>query len=165
MQFLETHTGLLVNILNQSLDEVNNNNHLNAPEELHDRGMPMGNVDLEVGNDQPHDAMMGPQDDNGCGAQHEDLRLMPGIQHEDTRLTQEDAFQLDVERELHDLGSKVFSVAEKDSIKAMALKIGNQLTRRAFQGVQKLTQGHMEIDSEYVAGCILKCPMVISAQS
>ena len=64
LQFLDTHAGLLVNILNQSLDEVNNNNHLNTPEELHDRGMPMGNVNLEVGNDQPHDTMMGPQDDN-----------------------------------------------------------------------------------------------------
>ena len=38
----------------------------------------------------------------------------------------------------------------------MALKIGNQLTRKAYKGVQKLTQGHMEIGSEYVAGEILK---------
>jgi len=38
----------------------------------------------------------------------------------------------------------------------MALKIGNQLTKKAFKGVQKLTQGHMEIGSEYVAGQILE---------
>jgi len=34
----------------------------------------------------------------------------------------------------------------------MVLKIGNQLTRKTFKGVQKLTQGHMEISSEYVTG-------------
>jgi len=44
------------------------------------------------------------------------------------------------------------TAAEKDNIKAMALKIGNQLTRKAFQGVQTLTKGHMEIGSEYIAG-------------
>jgi len=46
--------------------------------------------------------------------------------------------------------------AEKDTIKVMALEIGNQLTRKAYQGVQKLTHGHMEIRSEYVGGQILE---------
>lgn len=46
----------------------------------------------------------------------------------------------------------------------MALKIGKQLTRNAYKGVQKLTQGHMEIGSEYVAGRILELASGVSFQ-
>ena len=84
--------------------------------------------------------------DNVCGAQYEDIGLTQG----------DVTYQLDIARELHGLGSNVLTVTEKDSIKAMALKLGNQLTRKAFQGVQKLTQGRMEIGSESVAGRILE---------
>ena len=84
--------------------------------------------------------------DNVCGAQYEDIGLTQG----------DVTYQLDIARELHSLGSNVLTVAEKDSIKVMALKLGNQLTRKAFQGVQKLTQGRMEIGSESVAGRILE---------
>lgn len=52
--------------------------------------------------------------------------------------------------------SSRMTVAEKDSIKAMTLKIGNQLTRKSFQGVLKLTHGRMEIGYEYVTGRILE---------
>jgi hypothetical protein len=56
---------------------------------------------------------------------------------EDLRLAQgEGTCRLDIKRELDDIGSTVFSRAEKDNIKAMALKVGNQLTRKAYKGVQ-----------------------------
>ena len=55
---------------------------------------------------------------------------------EDLRVSQvEDARQLHIEQELDGLGSSVLSAVAKDNIKAMALKIGNQLTRNAFEGV------------------------------
>jgi len=38
----------------------------------------------------------------------------------------------------------------------MALKIRNQLTRKTYKGVQKLTKGHMVIRSKYVAGQVLE---------
>ena len=48
---------------------------------------------------------------------------------EDLRVSQaEDTCQLHVEQELDGLGSSVLSAVAKDNIKAMALKIGNQLT-------------------------------------
>jgi hypothetical protein len=56
----------------------------------------------------------------------------------------------------------VFSIPEKDNIKVMALKIGNQLTRKAFKGVQKLAQGHMAIGSDYIARQILECVSSLS---
>jgi len=64
----------------------------------------------------------------------------------------EEACQLDVKQELEELGSKVLTGAEQDSINMMAMKIRNQLTQKAYKQVQKLTQGHMEIASKYVAG-------------
>src|SRR5258706_12973920 len=76
---------------------------------------------------------------------------------EDPRFKQgEEACQLDIEQKLDDLGSSVLSIADKDNIKAMALKISNGLTQNAFKGVQKLTHGHMAIGSEYVAGRMLE---------
>jgi hypothetical protein len=216
--------GLLVDVLKKSIGEYNGKGHSNIPRGLQGKGVPVDDcLDLEPGDDQPHDAMTGSHDDNTSAFDfHMDHSLSPqlepgpsrvscaridrvfdvapysepdvedeweeepdqgrdtsvwfkpdvwseaegddeddkvcGMHDEDTSLTQgEYASQLNVERDLHDLGSKVLTVAEKDSIKAMALKIGNQLTRKAFQGVQKLTHGHMKIGSEYVAGRILEC--------
>jgi hypothetical protein len=71
---------------------------------------------------------------------------------------------LDVKRELDDIGLMVFSRAEKDNIKAMALKVGNQLTRKAYKGVQKLTKGHMVISSKYITGRILEHASGLSFQ-
>jgi len=84
---------------------------------------------------------------------------------EDPRLARgEDAHQLDVKWELDDIGSAVFSRAEKDNIEAMALKIRNQLTRKTYKGVQKLTEGHMVIGSKYVAGQVLECASGLAFQ-
>ena len=76
----------------------------------------------------------------------------------------EEAYQLDIQQKLDDLGSSVLSVVARDNIKAMALKIGNQLTRNAFKGVQKLTRGHMAIETEYVANRILEHASGLSVQ-
>ena len=46
----------------------------------------------------------------------------------------------------------------------MAFKIGNQLTRNAFQGVRQLTRGHMEIGTEYVASRTLERVSGLSAR-
>lgn len=61
-------------------------------------------------------------------------------------------------------GSGIFSGEEKDNIKAIALKIGNQLTRKAYKGVQQLTKGYMAIGSEYAAGRILERASGLSFQ-
>ena len=87
------------------------------------------------------------EDDIIRAACFEDLRVLLG----------EESHQLDVERQLDNLGSSVLSTMASDNIKAMALKFGNQLTRNAFKGVQKLTRGHMAIGSEYVGSLSGAC--------
>lgn len=47
LQFLEKQAGLLVDILMKKINEINNEDHLNAPRGLQDEGVPVGNVDLE----------------------------------------------------------------------------------------------------------------------
>ena len=59
----------------------------------------------------------------------------------------------------------MFTVAEQDNIKAITLKIGSQLTRKSYQGIQNLTQGHMLISSEYVGSKILECAAGFSSQA
>jgi len=54
--------GLLVVILIKSINEVNNEDHFNAPRELQDKGVSVDNLDLEADDDQPHDATTGSQD-------------------------------------------------------------------------------------------------------
>ena len=63
LQFLEKQAGLLVDILMKSINEVNGEDHLSAPRELQDEGVPVDNIELEAGDDQPHDAMRDSQDD------------------------------------------------------------------------------------------------------
>ena len=65
---------------------------------------------------------------------------------------------------LDKLGSRVLTRAERDNVKAMAMKIGNQLTQKACEGVQNLIQGHMAIVSEYIVGRILECPSKSSVE-
>ena len=76
----------------------------------------------------------------------------------------EEVRKLDIERKLEELGSSVLTRVERDNIKAMALKIGNQLMQKAYKGIQKLTQGCMEISSEYIAGRILERMLKLSFQ-
>ena len=84
---------------------------------------------------------------------------------EDPMIVQgEEAHQLDIQWELDDLGLSILSVVTRDNIKAMAFKIGNQLTQNTFKGVQKLTHGHLAIKTEYVASRILECTSGLSAQ-
>ena len=225
-QFLEKQASLLVDILDRSINDVNGEDHFNVPRGLQNEGVRVD--DVEAGDDPPHDAAEGFQDDDAFPFDFQiDLLFSPprepgpslvsrarpvfdvapdnesdgeedreeerdhggdtcvwfkpdvsseaegdgddvqvwGMQDEDTTLTQgEDASQLNVERDLHKLGSNLLTAAEKDTIKAMALKIGNQLTRKAYQGIQKLTHGHMEIASEYVSGRILECTSGIRPQ-
>jgi len=64
LQFLEKQAGLLVNILEKSIYEVDVEDHFNTPRGFQDEGVPVDDVDLETGDDQPHDATMGSQDDD-----------------------------------------------------------------------------------------------------
>jgi len=64
LQFLEKQAGLLVDILKDSIYEVNFEDHFNIPRGFRDKGVPVDDVDLETGNDQLHDATMGSQDDD-----------------------------------------------------------------------------------------------------
>jgi len=56
--------GLLVDILKKSIYEVDVEDHFNIPRGFQDKGVPVDNLDLETGDDQPHDATMGSQDDD-----------------------------------------------------------------------------------------------------
>jgi len=64
LQFLEKQVGLLVNILEKSIYEVDIEDHFNIPRGFRDEGVPVDDVDLETGDDQPHDTTMGSQDDD-----------------------------------------------------------------------------------------------------
>jgi len=64
LQFLEKQAGLLVDILEKSIYEVDVEDHFNIPRGFRDEGVPVDDVDLETGDDQPHDATMGSQDDD-----------------------------------------------------------------------------------------------------
>jgi hypothetical protein len=76
-----------------------------------------------------------------------------GIWLEDPRLVQgEKSFQLNIEQELEELGLRLLMDEERNNLKAITMKIGNQLTQKAYKGVQKLTQGCMAIASEYISG-------------
>ena len=226
LKFLKNKTHCLVNFPRKSVHEVNGEDHQNIPREPQDERMPLDNVDLEAGKDQP---TTGLQEDStfsfdlhidqsyspslepglsqapwlqlhqvfniGPGTEPEEeeegeenpelkedtyvwfqldvesesevneVNEIHGIQLEDLRIVHgEEAHQLDIKWELQELGSGVLMSVERDNIKAMALKIGNQLTRKAYKGVQKLTQGRMEIASEYVAGRILECVSKLSVQ-
>ena len=90
---------------------------------------------------QPDTVSEDTEEDETFVACFEDLRVAQG----------EDVHQLGIQQELDDLGSHVLSAVAKGNIKAIALKIQNQLTQNTFQGLQKLTCGHMAIKSKYVA--------------
>src|SRR6267154_779520 len=62
LQFLEKQAGLLGDILMKSINQVNDEDYLNAPRKFQNEQVHMDNVDLEAGNDQPHDATTGSQD-------------------------------------------------------------------------------------------------------
>ena len=64
LQFLEKQAGLLVDILEKSIYEVDVEDHFNTPRGFQDEGVPVDDVDLETGDDQPHNATMGSQDDD-----------------------------------------------------------------------------------------------------
>jgi len=64
LQFLEKQVGLLVNILKKSIYKVAVEDCFNIPRGFRDEGVPVDNVDLEIGDDQLHDATMGSQDDD-----------------------------------------------------------------------------------------------------
>src|SRR5882757_643850 len=63
LQFLEKQAGILVDILNQLINDDDDKDHSGSPRDLQDEGVPVDNtnvnVDLEAGDDQPQDAMMG----------------------------------------------------------------------------------------------------------
>ena len=94
------------------------------------------------------------EDDIICAACFEDPRVLLG----------EESHQLDVERQLDDLGLSILSTVARDNIQVMALKIGNQLTQNVFKGIQKLTHGHMVIGSEYVRSQMLEDVSGVKAQ-
>ena len=103
--------------------------------------------------------------DEGTDEGADEDEEIPATDFEDPSVTQgEEACKLVVAQKLDDLGSSVLSIADRDNIKAMALKIRNQLTRNTFKGVQKLTHGHMTIGSEYVAGRVLERVSELSIQ-
>ena len=82
---IKMQAGLLVDILMKSINEVNDEDYLNAPRELQDEGVP-GSINLKAGNDQPHDATTGPQDDKTSAFDfHIDQSLSspldPGLSH------------------------------------------------------------------------------------
>jgi len=93
---------------------------------------PDGEEELEEEPDQDGDTYVWFKPDVWSEAEgDDDNEKLCWIQDEDTRLMQgEDTSQLNIEQDLHNLGSKALTTAEKDTIKAMVLKIGNQLTRK-----------------------------------
>ena len=60
--FLEKQVALLVYILMKLVNEDNDEDYLNAPRELWDEEVSMDSVNLEAGDDQPHDTTMGCQE-------------------------------------------------------------------------------------------------------
>jgi len=64
LQFLEKQAGLLVNILEKSIYEVEVEDHFNIPRGFWDKGVPVDDVNLETGDDQPHNTTMGSQDND-----------------------------------------------------------------------------------------------------
>ena len=62
----------------------------------------------------------------------------------------EEALVLEEQQELAKLGSCIFSQWEKDNLKAVAYKVTHQVTREAFEGLQHLTDPHMNIRSDFV---------------
>jgi hypothetical protein len=61
-QFLEKQASLVVGILERSINDVNGEDHLNVPRGLQDEGVRVD--DVEAGNDLPHNAAEGFQDDD-----------------------------------------------------------------------------------------------------
>ena len=53
---------------------------------------------------------------------------------------------------------------EKDNLQATAFRVSNGLTRRAYNGLMKLTRNPMSLRSEYVADRILECASKLSFQ-
>jgi len=122
-------------------------------------------IEKEEGNDEPGDGdgyciyfkpdiESESEDDETCGIWLEDPRIAQG----------ERAHQLGIEQEIEEAGVRVLTDKERDNVMAMALKVGNQLTQKAYKGVQRLTQGRMSIASEYIAGQILERMSKLSSQ-
>ena len=180
---------------------MNHEEHLDIPIEPQDKQVLLDDVDLGMGEDQPHNAMRGSQNHNTFKFSfHTDQTyspaLEPGLSHvlcycevfnvmpqseskseeqteqdegthkdEDTYIQSqpdaapksedvkddneihavcfedlrvacgEETYQLDIQRNLDNLGSSILSVVAEDNIKAMALKIRNQLTQNVFKGI------------------------------
>ena len=62
LQFLEIQVGLLVDLLEKSINDVNGDDHFNVPRWLQDEGVRVD--DVKAGNDLPHNTTEGFQDDS-----------------------------------------------------------------------------------------------------
>ena len=78
-------------------------------------------------------------------------------QPQDDRLhIAEETHSLEKHWELDDLGSRIFSQHEIDNPKAAAYKVSHHITREAFEGLQQLTDSHMDIRSDFIATQVLE---------